>query len=121
MMTKIENDIHDTVYALPPEVAVALNTGRQQFILMLINQIEQGRALPPEQIIEVLRLCAHMFEDRQHLRHKLQEFSNLVELMDGLGKGLLKKVLELYQCVNDMHETLLGKPITRSPLTPNDD
>lgn len=43
-------------YAVPGEVAVALNTGRSQFINGLVNKVRKGHVVEPVQVIGMLEL-----------------------------------------------------------------
>ena len=52
---------------IPTEVAVALQTGRGQFVDMLANEVREGRDLPREQVIDLLTLVKNLIEDRADL------------------------------------------------------
>lgn len=45
-----------TSYAVPGEVAIALNTGRSQFINGLVGKVRKGHVLDPAQVIGMLEL-----------------------------------------------------------------
>lgn len=61
--------LHKT-YLVPGQVAVALNTGRTQFIDALIKQVRDGHVLEPAQVIGMLELVKDWTRDRYEERER---------------------------------------------------
>ncbi len=62
-------------YAVPGEVAIALNTGRSQFINGLVSRVRKGHVLDPAQVIGMLELIrdwtdARYADDRRNTTAK---------------------------------------------------
>ena len=92
-----------TPYAVPSEVAIALNTGRSQFINGLVSKIRRGHVVDPVQVIGMLELIrdwtdAKYADDRRNaivreslaasMTH-LQEFrAQLSELVGRIGESV---------------------------------
>lgn len=86
-----------TTYAVPGEVAVALSTGRTQFIEGLVKRVRAGHLIEPVQVIGMLELIrdwtsAKYADDRRNViaRESLAALTtNLRELRDHAALILL--------------------------------
>jgi hypothetical protein len=81
-------------YAVPGEVAIALNTGRSQFINGLVNRVRKGQVIDPVQVIGMLELIrdwtdAKYADDRRNtiIRENLAASrTSLIELQGQVGE-----------------------------------
>ncbi len=90
-----------TSYAVPGEVAVALNTGRSQFINGLVGKIRKGHVVDPVQVIGMLELIrdwtdARYADDRRNTVTK----ENLAASMANM-RELRTQVTELLGCLGE--------------------
>lgn len=75
-------------YAVPGEVAIALNTGRSQFITGLVGKVRKGHVIEPAQVIGMLELIrdwtdARYADDRRNAIVKenlAASMTNMLEL-----------------------------------------
>lgn len=75
-------------YAVPGEVAIALNTGRSQFINGLVGKVRKGHVIEPAQVIGMLELIrdwtdARYADDRRNaiVKENLSaSMTNMLEL-----------------------------------------
>jgi len=84
----------DDTYQLPPELAVAFETGRVEFVSLLSKQVANGRELPQQQIVDLLRLIEHMIIDKQTTKQRMTEVEHVLRFVDDAAKGLYKKSAE---------------------------
>jgi hypothetical protein len=89
-------------YQLPPELAVAFETGRVEFVNLLRKQVENGRELPQLQIVDLLRLVEHMIIDKQAMQARFQALERVMHFMDDAAKGLTKKSAELRSLIRNL-------------------
>lgn len=86
-------------YAVPGEVAIALNTGRSQFINNLVSKVRKGHVVDPVQVIGMLELIrdwtdARYADDRRNtvVRESLTAAkSNMIELRTQVSE-LVKQI-----------------------------
>jgi hypothetical protein len=81
-------------YQLPPELAVAFETSRVEFVSLLSKQVANGRELPQHQIVDLLRLVEHMIVDKQAMQQRFNALEQVMRFMDDAAKGLYKKSAE---------------------------
>lgn len=88
-------------YAVPGEVAIALNTGRSQFITGLVGRVRKGHVIEPVQVIGMLELIrdwtdARYADDRRNAIVK----ENLAASRANMGE-LQAQVRELVSRLED--------------------
>jgi len=65
-------------YSVPGQLAVALQSGRGQFVQLYMAEIDKGIEIPREQLKEIVRLVGDMIEDNRQLRHENQVLRSLI-------------------------------------------
>lgn len=112
-----------TSYMVPGEVAIALNTGRSQFITNLVSRIRKGQVLDPAQVIGMLELIrdwtdAKYADDRRNTIVK-ENLAASVTNMRELRAQVATLVSRLGETITTAHRvaTLHGS----GPLGPEDD
>ena len=89
----------DETYDLPGEIAIALHTGRDQFLTMLDNKIGAGNVMTPEQQREVLRLLRDLIADRWEAKRTITQLEmklkDAIRGANGLGLQLERFMAEL--------------------------
>jgi hypothetical protein len=90
-------------YMVPAEVAIALNTGRSQFITGLVSKVRKGHVLDPAQVIGMLELIRDWTDARYaDNRRNIVVKENLAASMTNLSE-LRAQVNEL---VGQLGETV---------------
>lgn len=110
-------------YMVPGEVAVALNTGRSQFIDGLIKNVRDGRAIDPAQVIGMLELIRDWTNDRYaDARRNAIVRENLAASVSHM-RELRVQVAELVGRISDTTTTaaLVANRHGGGPLGPEDD
>lgn len=110
-------------YAVPGEVAIALNTGRSQFINGLVSRVRKGHVIEPVQVIGMLELIrdwtdAKYADDRRNTivtEDLAASRANLVELQSQIGKSIRKLGDSVAAATRAAHRHGSG------PLGPEDD
>jgi hypothetical protein len=83
-------------YMVPGEIALAVSTGRTEFISTLINNINAGQQLEVLQQTELLRMLKDMIEDTHRRKAHFNEMKKHVRLFRDFADGINTKAESLH-------------------------
>lgn len=82
-------------YAVPGEVGIALMTGRTEFLKTLEGSVRRGEVIPPDQVIEMIRLCKDLIDERARNHQRLAEIEKRIDQVVDVNKGIATKADEI--------------------------
>ncbi len=78
-------------YDLPAQVALAVSTGRTEFIDNLISQVPRDGGLNMRLQQEVLRMCRDLIIDRHKQQTQFNDMKKLVRYLRDFSNGISKQ------------------------------
>lgn len=119
-----EDKTEDSVtYAVPGEVAIALSTGRSQFIDGLVDKVRKGRVIEPVQVVGMLELIrdwtdAKYADDRRN--------TIVQETLEASRTNMLELQVQIRELLSRLGETVtaanrVARRHGSGPLGPGDD
>lgn len=94
---------------VPSEVAIAVWTGRKEFLTLLRGRLERGEKLPEEQIVGLVDLCEEFIVAHYRDLERLNRLGTIITDMAGLMRAFdthSRKALETMRSIkDDLHDS----------------